>query len=879
MAPIRSLSVAQRLLVALLFLVLILVLLWLALPRLLGMAAERWLAIPGVEALQVDIDEIGARRARLRELRVTYHRAGGERIQIAMHDVALDYSLATQHLQRLAMASAELEILPGTTAPQASPWPEVSWPQLPWSEVEIGDLRLKLQRPQAQPLKVHGSFRLWQSEGQLQAEFQADGDLLRMKAIAGDESELHADWLPATGPAASAQLRVGRQPAQQPAKLVAKLPLPVLAELGRSLGLAMPLSAVQGTVALRVEALLGDETGSLRSFSGEAEIDEANAQFVSELPLTVALAGKLRFAWQPSGVQLELQPGLNWQATVGGEQPLQVSSRLDRAYALRVEDGVAVSDADLPLTLVSPQWGEWAATVQRVRLDAGADLADWRAAEIQARIKGRLPRWQSSAIQISDLQMAGDVALRWSRSGAASADLAAQVGIAALSVSSDSALSLAPSTWQLKAAAAARTDGDFLPSLVLQGEASSPQLTVKQRSGQTLTLGASRVQLLRFRALAEEGGSRGRNTKSAKAAPGAEAELLLAVDAIRFGGWPSPDLRARLRLDRNVLRADGTLLLQRKEVVSFVGSHALARSCGETTLSAKQSLPALEKLLQPRPAAIRPLALAAGEIDARFTLNWCTQSKRPFDARGTLQTHAADLRWEEAGVQGVHSRLQVDGLNPLRGRLQLAAKRGELAIGTPLADLKVDVALAADALTVHALHLSLLGGSIGSEANKPISVPWPPAGQTLPVEVRQIDLGQTLAMLKLHGLSGSGQLDGVLPLTYRDGGVEIDDGQLRSVGAGTLKYAPTPLIPDNPALHALRNLHFEQLGMHLWYTADGAYRTQIKVDGNNPDFYDGYPVRLGLNINGKLPGLFRSALFSGDFSRHILEQLQSGKLD
>ena len=47
----------------------------------------------------------------------------------------------------------------------------------------------------------------------------------------------------------------------------------------------------------------------------------------------------------------------------------------------------------------------------------------------------------------------------------------------------------------------------------------------------------------------------------------------------------------------------------------------------------------------------------------------------------------------------------------------------------------------------------------------------------------------------------------------------------------------------------------------------------------NPDLYNGYPIRFGLNINGKLPGLFRSALFSGDFNRHILEQLQSGKLE
>jgi hypothetical protein len=80
-------------------------------------------------------------------------------------------------------------------------------------------------------------------------------------------------------------------------------------------------------------------------------------------------------------------------------------------------------------------------------------------------------------------------------------------------------------------------------------------------------------------------------------------------------------------------------------------------------------------------------------------------------------------------------------------------------------------------------------------------------------------------------------------------------------------------------LQVLRNFHFRRLALQLWYGRDGAYRTQARLDGNNPDFYDGYPIRFALNVNGALPGLFRSALFSGDFNRHILEQLQSGKLE
>lgn len=52
---------------------------------------------------------------------------------------------------------------------------------------------------------------------------------------------------------------------------------------------------------------------------------------------------------------------------------------------------------------------------------------------------------------------------------------------------------------------------------------------------------------------------------------------MLAVDALRFGSWPSPAVRTRLRLDAGKLRSDGTVHLQGTEVLRFAGSHALAR--------------------------------------------------------------------------------------------------------------------------------------------------------------------------------------------------------------------------------------------------------------------------------------------------------------
>ena len=865
MYPVQFRSAARWLPAVLL----VLLLLWLALPRLLGLAAERWLDIPGLENLHVDIENVGAGHARLREVRAVYTSAGGYRFQIALHDIGVDYSLTGRHLERLAIANGELKVFPGQ-ATQGLPWPQLEWFSLPVSEAQVGDLRVSVTWPERPRLEAHGNFRLQQTGEALMVEFRPDTHLLRMTAsqpqLSGDAFEIQVEWLPAAGPAAEARLSIARQPALQPARLVAQVPLPLLAVLGRSMGITVPQATARGTVMLKAEALLGDLAGTVRALSGEAEFADTSVQVTGmDSPLgrslNLALTGKLRFAWQPSAALIEIQPGLRWLVVVDREPSLQANGRLDREFAIRQENGAAVSEGKFPFTIRSAKWGQWDGALERVKLTGGAGLADWSAADLQLGIKGQLKQWQQNEIQVHGVQAAGDVALHWSRSTGIRSELVLQVGAERLSRSGGSPLSVSKTTWKVSAEVAAKPEGDLWKSLMLQGEASSPNLKVDLGSKQTLTLGTTRLQLLQF---------------SPARLQGAEGELLISSDAIRVGAWPSPDVRARLRLDGSALRADGTVLLQGKEVLRLAGTHELLRGCGKATLSSQQSLAVLGKLMQPRPQALLPLDFQAGNAEARFTLDWCSGANSRFDAKGTLQVRDATLGWERARVEAVQSTLRLDGLHPVQGRIQLAAQRGELATGTPLADLNVDLALAARMLTVHALSVKLLGGSVHSEA---LSLPWPPSEQAFPLEMRQIDLGQLLALFNTQGLSGSGQVGGVLPLTYRDGGLEIHDGQVNSLGAGTIKYAPVLSIPDNPGLLVLRNFQFRQLGMHVWYTSDGTYRTQATMEGNNPDFYNGYPIRFGLNINGVLPGLFRSALFSGDFNRHILEQLQSGKLE
>ena len=845
----------------------VLLLIWLSLPRLLGLAAERWLQIPGVESLRVDIAEVDTGHLKLRKLNGVYRSAGGDRLKIALKDIAIDYSPTRRHIDRLDIGSGELDAFLAEKA-QESPWPLLTWPQLPLDDARIHDLRVTLHRAQGASLQAQGDLGLQQVGEQLETQFRMSSGLLRMTAMPGETLEVKAEWQPTAGPTANLQIHVARQPAQQPAALAATVPLPLLAEVARAVGISLPVSDLQGTVVLSAEALLGETTGTIRSVAGEAELTDVTAKTPETgFQASASLAGKLRFAWQAQAATLELLPGLRWQVTTDAD-PMSASGQLEQPFVLKQAGDKTVSEGEFPFAAKSSAWGAWNGVIRNVSLDGGPDLTNWRAADAQLRIKGQLPRWQQGTIQLHDLKTSGDATLRWSRTTGVGSKVALDVTAEKLSLSGDSPLSIAKPTWKITAEATANTTEDFWKTLAVRGEASSPQMKLELGSPteRTITLGATRLHLNRF---------------SAPRPDALRADLKISADAIHAGSpWPVPDLRAHLLLDRGHVRTDGNVLLHGKEALHFDGSHALKGGCGEATLTMQQALSALGAQLQPRPPALAPLVMGAGEADARLTLNWCAPPNLKFDAKGTLHARDATIGWEKALAQGVQATAQLDGLHPLRGRIQLAAQRGQLATGTELTDLDLDLALTGMALTgqslqVNTLNLNMLGGSIHSEAT---TLPWPPTDKTLPLELRQIDVSQLLELFKVNGLSGSGRLDGVLPLTYRDGALEVHDGLLNSTGAGTLKYAPSLEIPDNPGLQALRNLHFQKLGMRINYASNGAYRTESTLEGSNPDFYDGYPVRFSLNINGELPGLFRSALFSGDFNRHILEQLQSGKL-
>ncbi|MFT3847564.1 MAG: YdbH domain-containing protein [Propionivibrio sp.] len=861
MFPIRYRKAATWLLGA----VCALALVWLALPRLLGAAAERWLAIPGIDGLSVDIAEIGIDRLQLRELQGSYRTRTDDRLDFALAEVAIDYSAAHRRIERVEIGRAVFDLHPSGAA-TPSPWPVLAWPRDLPSEATLRDFQITLHRSSGTPLVVGGNLDLRRIGERWQGTLRAAAGRLQIVAEPGEKLDIQAEWLPNAGPSANARLLVGRQPAAQAADLSARLPLPLAAQLVQMAGIGFVLSETQGEIALQAEAVLGETSGTLRSVSGEAEVSNASAR----IPMhgrapSAALHGKLRFSWQAQQARLELLPGLRWEVS-DDDARTSAAGRLERPFTITREHDETIGDGDFPIALRTAQWGAWDGTLQSARIAGGSTPDDWRHAETRLQVKGQLPRWQGGGFTLNGLQAAGQATLAWSPTQGFNGTLSARLTPERLLLPGQSPLRITRSVWSATVTAHAPSGSDFWRQLSVRGEASSPRVRVEfgTNAERNITFGPVRLKLDRLEQFATP--QRG----------AVKADLSLAADAIHFDPtWPAPDLRARLRFAGDRVNGDGSLSLKGTEALRFSATHALARGCGKGTLTARQGLAALGKQLSPRPPMLAPLELQTGEIDADLEFDWCASPTARLDAKGTLHLRDADIGWEKAQAHGIQASVRLDGWQPLHGRIRLAAPRGQLATGTELSQLDLDLELTGQALSIGALSLNLLGGTVHSA---PATLAWPPTGQLLPLRIDRIELGQLLDVFKVSGLSGSGRLDGVLPLAYADGALEVRDGRLQSASGGAIQYAPAQAAPDNIGLQVLRNLHFQRFDMRLNYASDGAYRTESTFEGSNPDFYDGYPIRFSLNVNGALPGLFRSALFSGDFNRHILEQLQSGKL-
>ncbi len=150
------------------------------------------------------------------------------------------------------------------------------------------------------------------------------------------------------------------------------------------------------------------------------------------------------------------------------------------------------------------------------------------------------------------------------------------------------------------------------------------------------------------------------------------------------------------------------------------------------------------------------------------------------------------------------------------------------------------------------------------------------------LEADNIDLAQILEFVDVDGLSGEGILSGVLPLVVEDSKARIENGELRSISPGAVRYkgqasdvAAGAGEQAEIAFGLLRNLEFDSLLVNIDGPLDGSMDFKMIFEGrgdvpvNQQNMLGALdqdnvrvPVKYTVNLEAALVDLFRQANLS-----------------
>lgn len=309
------------------------------------------------------------------------------------------------------------------------------------------------------------------------------------------------------------------------------------------------------------------------------------------------------------------------------------------------------------------------------------------------------------------------------------------------------------------------------------------------------------------------------------------------------------------------------------------GRHDLRRGTG----SAMLKLAPIEFIPNVRqPADVAPwLAGVADEVSGSVALagdvSWDREtiaSKLELAIRDLSATTGA------AVIERINGVIELDGLLPFTTPPGQTVAVALIDVGIPLTDGLLTFRVApGPKLEIAGGTLHLAGGRVDAE---PLTLDPAASRSEAVLLVERIDLGELLALAGVDGLTGEGHMSGRIPIAIENGDVIITGGVFDADAPGVLRYAP--LAPPaalqgqgetvSLALSALTNFQYQALRLTVDRQAGGEMLVGMHVTGNNPDFYDGYPVEFNLNVSGALDQVLRQGLAGYRIPETIQERLE-----
>lgn len=315
----------------------------------------------------------------------------------------------------------------------------------------------------------------------------------------------------------------------------------------------------------------------------------------------------------------------------------------------------------------------------------------------------------------------------------------------------------------------------------------------------------------------------------------------------------------------------------------FDGAHDLAKNTGKLNVNMppvtlRESILGLKDMF---PISAQYVDNVTGTVGLSANLSW-SKLKNNWALSSGGEIFLKDVSGIVEGniIQGVNAVVKLDSLIPLT-LTEEKISVGAVNVGLPLGSGLVVASLDAKKLfTVHQAEWSLAGGRISSS---PFSVMLEgDLSTTATLTARDLQLTELFQIAPLDGLSAEGTVDGILPLEIHKGEVMLKNGVLESKGSGKINYNPQEIpafLRDNSQQVvdlrvALKAFDFESLKLTLDGTLGKGQKVGLSAKGKNPEFYDGYPVNINLNVEGPLENILRYSPGSSQIPDNIQKQLE-----
>lgn len=353
------------------------------------------------------------------------------------------------------------------------------------------------------------------------------------------------------------------------------------------------------------------------------------------------------------------------------------------------------------------------------------------------------------------------------------------------------------------------------------------------------------------------------------------APVLLSGDAQLSDG--------RVTFDAAAAGLDGTPL------GAASGEHRLDAGVGSATFSSGALVFA--------PGGVRPdelapvlrglIGTAAGAVSVDARAAWSPRA--PLETSADITLDNLSFRGPGAAVsqtRGVRGEIALASLVPLRTagpqRLEIAAVDLDALVlerGAATFDLPGD-----DTFRLIQAEFPWFGGVIGAYD---AALDLVQGEATVALQARNVDLGAFLAFLKIDGLAGEGVVEGELPIRFDGARAFVEDGALRAVGQGVIRYsgaaseaAATRNDQARLAFDALREFSFETLRADVNGPLDGDLLIGLYFEGTSAIAINNQivnepvvaPFIYRVNVEAPILSLLQSAAISAEAERLVRER-------